>query len=96
MDDERERRCLAWLRLPNGTGSKGITVVVQDEETTMTVATERGATLEKESKIVAVTAMTVASLPPEHPHPAVDVALSETYWLFLCVPAVGTHNTQRP
>ena len=61
VDDERERRCLAWLRLPNGTGSKGITVVVQDEETTMTVATERGATLEKESNIVEVTVMTAVA-----------------------------------
>lgn len=43
----------------NGTGSKGITVVVQDEETTMTVAAERGATLDKERNIVEVTAMTV-------------------------------------
>ncbi|WP_336342594.1 carboxypeptidase-like regulatory domain-containing protein [Halalkalicoccus ordinarius] len=43
------------------TGSKGITVVVQDEETTMTVAIERGATLEKESNIVEVTAMTAVA-----------------------------------
>lgn len=45
----------------NGTGSKEITVVVQDEETTMTVATEKGATLDKESNIVEVTTMTAVA-----------------------------------
>ena len=45
----------------NGTGSKEITVVVQDEETTMTVATEKGANLDKGSNIVTVTAMTAVA-----------------------------------